>query len=404
MKKRILFIGINMNCGGTEKSFLSLANCLDYDRYDVDLLLARRDGLFAELIPPRINVRVMPKYGEFFFLSNKNAFSNILNTFAKGNPLTAFEVMPYFLKMAIFPSKKREAAIRLWCRLLRKFPDFEGEYDAAVAYWGDRTIFYMIDKVPGAKRKIAWMHFDYNTPPRDDLTYRRYFSECDAIVNVSEAVNSALIGKLPEFAPKCAVIENILSPSLIRRMALEGPSFPDAGFKGKRVLSVIRIAKQKGYDFIPPILAGLRERGRDVRWYILGEGDEANKAELAALALKYGVADSLILLGTTTNPYPYMRDCDVYVQPSRFEGKPITVEEAKIMRCPIVAANYTSASEQLKGGEYGLIADAKPEALLEAVDRLLSAPKLRERLSQTLAACDFGSEGEIEKFYRLIEG
>ena len=405
MKKRLLFIGIIMNSAGTENSFLSFLNCLDFDKYDVDLILAKNEGLFMPLIPSQVNIKFMPEYGDLFLLSGKNAVKLMYNTFIKKNPATFFEILPYFIKLILNPKKKIKTAIEMFCRMMRKISPVTEEYDAAVAYWGDRTMFYMIDKVLNAKKKIAWMHFEYSTPqrePRDDEIYLKYFQKCDNIVNVSTAVDTSLKKKFPQIAEKFIIIENIQNADFIRKRSLEGSSFPDSHFKGRRILTVGRITEQKGCDMIPIILAKLKENNYDVRWYILGDGEENEKLKLIELAADYNISEMLILLGTTINPYPFMRDCDIYVQPSRYEGKPLSVEEAKIMRCPIVVANYLSANEQTADGKYGLVAEINPESIYEKIKLLLDDENLRENLSKTLAKENFGNESEINKFYELL--
>ena len=409
-KKKLLFIGITMNSAGTENSFLSLANCIDYEKYDVDLLLAKDQGLFMPLIPEKINVKFMPEYGELFLLSGKNAFSNLFNTFVKKNPLTLFEILPYFIKFAVSPKKRVKTAIKLFIKLMRKTAPETGEYDAAIAYWDERTIFYMIDKIPNAKKKIAWIHFDYSankadgTAPRDDGTSLEYFKKCDNIINVSAAAGNALKQKFPEIADKCAIIQNIQNTDFIRRRSLEHESYPDKShFKGIRLLTIGRIAEQKGLDMIPEILAKFKADNYNLRWYIIGGGAQSEKDKIINLALKHEVGEALIFLGEKINPYPYMRDCDIYVQPSRFEGKPISVEEAKIMRCPIVASDYLSAKEQLAGGRYGSIAEISPAGLYEKIKELIDNPGLREKFTETLAAENFGNENEALKLYEILE-
>ena len=403
-KQKLLFIGIIMNSGGTETSFLSFVSSLDYEKYDVDLILAKNQGLFMPLIDKRVNIKFMPEYGELFLLSGRNAFKNLFETFVRKNPLSAFEIAPYFLKLIFNKKKKIETAIKLFIKMMDKIAPVEGQYDAAIAYWGDRAMFYMVDKVPNAKKKIAWMHFDYvKAGDKDDKIYLDYFKKCDNIINVSASVDDALKAKFPEIADKCAVIENIQNAGLIRKRALEQESFPDAGhFKGVRILTVGRIAGQKGLDMIPEILVKLKRDKYNLRWYILGEGDENIKEQVINLAVKYGVSEMLIFLGTTTNPYPFMRDCDIYAQPSRFEGKPISVEEAKIIRCPIVCANYLSAREQLADGKYGLIAEIEPESLYKNIKELLDNSELRENFIKTLSSENFGNESEINKFYEIL--
>ncbi|MCL2159255.1 MAG: glycosyltransferase [Oscillospiraceae bacterium] len=403
-KKKLLFIGITMNSAGTEQSFLSFVNCINFEKYEVDLLLAKNEGLFMGLIPKQVNVSFMPKYGELFLLSGKNAFSNLFDTFVKKNPLSLFSILPSFVKFLLFPKQKVKTATRLFCKMMQKIPPITESYDAALAYWGERTVFYMIDKIPNAKKKIAWVHFEYRDDKCDEQTYAAYFKSCDHIVNVSAAAENSLKQKFPEIAEKCATLENMQNAAFIRQRSLEPISFPDmAHFHGIRLLTVARITEQKGIDMIPEILAKLKADGYDLRWYIVGDGEQSEKDKVINLALKYEVAEMLIFLGAVTNPYPFMRDCLLYVQPSRFEGKPISVEEAKIMRCPIVAANYLSASEQLAGGKYGQIADISPESLYENIKLLIDDPKKRELLSAALAAEKFGNEGEIEKFYKLLE-
>ena len=401
MKKRILVCGIIMNCAGTEKSFLSFANQIDYDKYDVDLLLAEKTGLLLDYVPKQINIIEMPKYGDMFTLSGANAASVIWRDFVKENPLTLFEILPYAMKMVLNPKKKSDTAMRMWCHFLQKFPEMAGEYDICLAYWGDKSMFYMADKVK-AKRKIAWLHFDYANPPRDDELYLGYFKKCDNIVTVSEVIDASLKGKFPEIADRCVMMENINDPALIRDMALRGDTFPDAAYRGLRVLSVGRISHQKAYDTVVPALARLRAEGFDFRFYILGGGDEADVNVLKEMAVDAGVADMLILLGTTANPYTYMRDCDIYIQPSRHEGKPIAVEEAKILLCPIIVSRYLSADEQMAGGELGMVTDIGTEGVYSALKKMLSDKALRDSYSDRLSKIRFGNASEFSKFEDMV--
>lgn len=402
MKKKLLFVGIIMNSGGTEKSFLSLAEAIDYTKYDVDLLLAKKEGAFMDLIPKEVNVIEMEKYGEHFLQSGKNAVQNLWSTFVKDNPFALFEILPYFLKIIFNRKKKTKYVIELWIKMARKFAPIETKYDAAISFWGDRAMFYMVDKVRNAKKKITWMHFDYDTPPRDDEIYLKYFKECDKIVNVSAVVDDKLKERLPGIKDKCVIIENIQNAEVIKRLSLEPDSFPDVQYKGRRILTIGRFSYQKGFDMIPPVLSRLRENGYEVRWYVIGDGKSEEKEPIISLALQYNVADSFLFLGEKINPYPFLKDCDLYCQPSRFEGKPISVEEAKIMACPIVAANYLSASEQLNGGRYGLICDISEDSLYNAVKTMLDSPDMCEKFSITLHNEVKGNLEEVEKFYAIL--
>ena len=401
-RKKLLIIGIVMNCGGTEKSFLSFAGCLDFREWDVTLLLAKRQGELIAQIPPEINVITLPdpEHADMFLLSKQNAAKTIWKCFGRKNPLVLFEILPYFIKIIFNPKKRADYATRMWCMLLHRFARLEDEYDVAAAYWGDRTMFYMVECV-NAKKKIAWLHFDYGNPTRDDLLYGSYFSRCDSVVAVSAEINAQLNQKFPALADKFITIENINNPKFIQSLALQGQSYPDTKYRGLRILTIARICHQKGIDLIIEALVKLRAEEFEFRWYVLGGGEEEEVNQMKAKAVECGVADMLILLGTTVNPYPYLLMCDIYVQASRYEGKPITVEEAKMLCRPIVATNYVSAAEQLEGGELGIIVDIDADSIYRGVARMLSDADLRQSFKNKLMERDFGNKSEINKFYQI---
>ena len=399
----MLVVGITMNCAGSEKSFLSFLSCLDFSRFDVTLLLAKREGLLLDQIPKDVKVVVMEKYGDMFLLSGKNAVKTLTDCFVKENPLSLFEIFPYFVGSLFTKGEKRASiATKMWLHFMGKMPEVKEEYDVAVAYWGDRTMFYMCDKVK-AKKKIAWLHFDYKNPPRDDSIYLPYFEKCDRVVTVSKAIDDSLRSELPEIADRCVMMENITNPKQIWDLALRGETFPDTHFTGKRILTIGRIGEQKGLDLVVPVLKRLREEKYDVRWYVLGDGDKAYKDHLSELLVDAGVADMMLFLGTTPNPYSYLRDCDIYAQPSRHEGKPISVEEAKIMYKPILVSDYLSAREQLEDGKLGVICHISPDGIYEGIKKLLDSQKLCDDFTETLAKRKFGNNEEINKFYEMIK-
>lgn len=401
MKQKLLIIGIVMNSAGTEKSFLSFAESLDYDRFDVDLLLAKKQGDFMPLIPDKINVIELPYAGDMFLLSAKNAAQTIFKTLMLPKPYVAFEVLPYFIRLLFSRGVRRaDIATELWCRLIKYLPSIDKEYDVAVAYWGDRTMFYMVDKVK-AKKKITWLHFDYENPPRNDKVYSNYFEKCDSIVTVSSIIDDSLKNHFPALAERCVMIENINHTATIRSMAQNGESYTD-GFSGIRLLTVGRISEQKGYDFAVDALGKLVSMGHDVRWYILGGGTKEDRDALIQRAEALSVADRLVFLGTTSNPYAYMKDCDIYVQPSRHEGRPIAVEEAKILAKPIVISNYLSAREQLGDGRFGIVCEISADGVAKAVDQMIRDTEKREEFVANLRSEELGNADEIEKFYKLL--
>ena len=350
MKQKMLIIGITMAAAGSEKSFLSFArHAIDYDQYEVDLLLAKKTGDFLSQIPKNIRVLEMGKEGEIFLINRDNAARIIARRYLLKNPLRAFSLLPHIIKRktAKTAAEKDFASNRMWCELLKKMPAWDTEYDVALAYWGDHTMFYLCDKVK-AKKKIAWLHFDYASPPREDALYLHYFSKCDKVVTVSKKIEASLKQALPEIADKVMTMENIIDAEDILQRASEPCDLAD-DFQGIRLLTVGRICHQKGYDMAIPAIARLVSEKHDIKWYIIGDGEAIDKENLHARIRQYGLQDRVSFLGIRQNPYPYMKACDIYLQPSRHEGKPIAVEEAKILQKPIVVTDYSSAKEQMAG-------------------------------------------------------
>ena len=400
-KIKLLIVGISMQPAGTEKSFLSFASCLDYDKYDVTLLLAKKEGLFLSMIPPQIRVIEMEDYGDMFTLNGGNAMRVIWDSMVKKNPAVLFDILPFAAKIALRIGNRADQTMGMWCRLAKRFPDLKEEFDIAVAYWGDKTMFYMVDHIR-AKKKIAWLHFDYTKPMRDDRLYAPAFAACDYTVTVSKPIEQSMKEHFPALADKIVCMENINDPRLIWDLALRGETYPDQHFKGKRILTVGRIAEQKGYDMAVQVLARLRKDGYDVRWYIIGSGEAADEEALKLAAIDYNVADLLILLGNTTNPYTYMRDCDIYAQPSRHEGKPIAVEEAKILYKPILATEYLSAREQLSDGMLGEICEISVDGIYQSLKKMLDDPDLCECYSDRLTHLRGGNTEEMQIFEHLV--
>lgn len=372
MKKKILVIGITMAAAGSEKSFLSFArNAIDYNKYEVDLLLAKKEGDFFDQVPKEINVLEMGEMGEIFLLDRKNALSMIKKSLLK-NPFRIFSLLPHACRRMFSKSMegKTFAAQRIWLALMQKMPVFPKEYDIALAYWGDRTMFYMIDKVKASK-KIAWLHFDYGKPPREDALYEKYFSACDKVITVSDEIEKSLKKALPKIAEKVVTVENIIDREEILRLSEEKADFED-DFEGVRILTVGRICEQKGYDLAVPAVAKLHAQGYALKWFILGKGSAEEEAALKEAIRRCGAEDVIKILGIRKNPYPYIKWADIYMQPSRHEGKPIAVEEAKILQKPILVTNYTSAEEQMRKYPLYQKADISEQGIYDALKAMLA--------------------------------
>ncbi|EOP47828.1 glycosyltransferase [Bacillus cereus] len=393
MKKDVLFVINNLNCGGAEKSLISLLNTMDYSRYNVDLFLFKHEGLFLNKIPKQVNVLEEPPEYQLFDMPIKAA---IMKCLRQGRlDIALSRVCAGY----IFKSEKNKARCeqRVWRYLSKSLQNISKKYDVAIGYLEKNPVYFCIDKV-NANKKIGFIHTDYDKLGMDPNIDRGYFRSLDHIVTVSEECANVLKQRFSIYNDKIGVIHNIVSPSTINKMSQEKV---DLERKGVKLVSVGRLSHEKGFDLAIEACKNLVGDGYEIKWYIIGEGEGRGKLE--KMIEENHLQDHFLLLGLKENPYPYIREADIYVQPSRFEGKSIAIDEAKILHKPIVVTNFSTAKDQIKNEENGLIIDMDAHSLSEGIKKLIHNEELRNKLIKNLSDEELGTESEIKKLYTLFE-
>ena len=187
----------------------------------------------------------------------------------------------------------------------------------------------------------------------------------DRVFIVSDKAKEVFDRRFPEFADKNEVLLNIIDRDENLRLAEEPSVFqPQAG--ALNIVTVGRICNQKAQDKAIAAAAILKEKGIRFKWYFIGGGPEMD--EFVKLAAQNGIAEDIVFAGALSNPYPYMKGCDVYVQPSRYEGFCIAIGEAKLFGVPIVATDFVGAHEQLDGVPNAqIIAEPDPKLIADAI-------------------------------------
>ena len=171
--------------------------------------------------------------------------------------------------------------------------------------------------------------------------------------------------------------------------------------KSFKLISVARLSHAKGIDNAVRALKILKDRGlNNIKWYVVGYGGDEEM--IRSLIKENNLEDSFILLGKKINPYPYMKACDVYVQPSRYEGKAVTVVEAQILNKPVIITNYTTAQSQLKNGFDGYITELSIEGIADGIEKLYKDEKLRNKLMNNCKSSNYGNSHELDKLYKLF--
>lgn len=369
---------INMGIGGTEKALLNMINEMPKEEFDITLLMLERKGGFLESVPDHVRILELESYGTMLKQIIHNPIHHTaLKLFKNNEYLNAF----IFFLIYFFSKVSGDSSL-LYKHVLKEIHFPKNEYDIAIAYAGpmDFISYFIINKV-NAKKKLQWIHFDITKIGFNKKFAIRYYKKFSKILVVSNEGRNKLVNALPNLEKNVEVFLNRVSKESVLEMANSDSGFTD-DFSGIRILTVGRLSKEKGQDLTIPVIAKLKQEGYNVRWYCIGDGSARSEYEVAIN--KYNVQDEFLLLGSYQNPYPFMKQCDIYVQPSRHEGYCITLAEAKCFNKPIISTNFTGANDQLTHGKTGLIVDVNSEELYKAIKKLLTDKSLLKKISENL--------------------
>ncbi len=388
--KKLLFIMPKLGVGGAEKSLISLLQLFDYSAYDVDLLLFRKEGAFLADVPEQVNII---DAGEEYLSFDGSALEYIKGCLKK------FNVSHILNRTAYSKTVSSGDLGKSWKCLKKVMAAPTKHYDTAIAYLEETSTYFCADCV-SADKKIAYVHCDYrkliNRPEFDGKYYKKF----DRIVTISDECLISFAEVFPDCREKLTVIENITSAKAVRKFA-EKP-IDDFGADGKpKILTVGRLAPPKGYDMAVDAAKILSDKGYKFKWFAIGSGDLEQQIKQQIKQL--GLEDKFILLGERANPYPYIKNCDIYVQTSYSEGKSIAIDEAKIFAKPIVCTSFPTVYDQLTDGKTALLAEINAESIAEKIEILLNDDSLCKALSENLKKEKAGNEEEIDKFYQLPE-
>lgn len=398
-----LFIAIHyLELGGAEISLIGLLQSLDYSKYDVDLFVYSHRGELLEFIPKEVNL--LPEIKEYAQIERplknvirdgywKIAFARLkakmqFRRYVKRNHPKDGSAVFQYVSSAVSPN----------------LPSLEylGEYDLAVSFLTPHNI--VLEKVK-AKKKAAWIHTDYSRIDVNTDMELPVWSSFDHVVSISPEVTKSFVSRFPSLEQKIIEIENILSTKFVRERA-ELISPQEVALEMKReegeavLLSVGRFCEAKNYDNVPDICRRIIKAGCSVKWYLIGYGGD--EPLIMRKIAEAGMEDNVIILGKKSNPYPYIKACDVYVQPSRYEGKSVTVREAQILCKPVVITDYPTARSQVKDGVDGVIVPLDKEGCAEGIVSLIKDIECQRNLIDFEKNNDFGNERECNKIESLF--
>lgn len=395
MKKNVLFVIDSLVGAGAEKSLITLLSLLDYRKYSVDLLLFAHGELLEELVPKEVNILPPIKYTDFARLNLKSAF---IYSLKKNNYSMFLSRIKYSLNIRLKSFSNPQKARLYWESVSNVIEENPKQYDIAISYAQGVPTFYVAEKIR-AKKKFAWVNVTYILDQKESGFQKQFYDVYHKIIAVSDSTRDIFLNSFPDYKDRIEIIYDITDPQFISNMAELGDHYQD-DFKGLRILTIGRLAHQKGYDIALNACEKLKEEGVHFKWYVLGKGplhDEIQK-EIEERKL----SDHFILLGVTPNPYPYIKNSDIYVQTSRFEGFGIAIAEARMLNIPVVTTRFDAVYAQMIDEKNGLVVDMNGDAVCEGILRLINNKGLRESIADYLKKEKKGNIEELAKFYQLI--
>lgn len=285
-----------------------------------------------------------------------------------------------------------------WNYIAKSINTIPKNYDVAIGFLEKKSIYFTVDKI-NAKKKIGWIHTDYKKIEFNFKLDNKYLNKLDKIVAVSESCKKSLINTFQNIKDRICVIPNMISDKLIKKMANE--KITDFNFIQDKVVicTVGRLTKAKGYDMAIQCCEKLLKRSLNFKWIVIGEGYERENIE--KIINEKNLKENFILLGSKSNPYPYIKSCDIYVQPSIWEGFGITVSEAKILNKPIVVSDIPEFIEQIENNKTGVIY-SDIEDMVNKIEQLILKKYIRAELISNLKNLYVDNNEEIKKIEELV--
>lgn len=422
-KPRIIILMHYMELGGAEMALLGLLCALDTTKVDVDLFVYSHQGPLMKYIPSGINL--LPENKRYALIERPmKETARKCPQIAYARLLAKYDHRKYRKNN---PALGDDGSVFQFVanRVERYLPAIQPsvEYDLCISFLTPHN--YGVSKVR-ARRRLAWIHTDYSTLSVNADLELPVWDAYDYIASISPEVTQSFIGIFPSLEHKIIPVENILPAAYVKARADEFDvsseisrgvillsigrytfqknfdNIPDIMAELIKLLSVGRFCTAKNYDNVPDITRRIVDSGlKDIKWYIIGYGSD--EALIRQRILEAGMEEHVILLGKKENPYPYIKACDIYVQPSRYEGKSVTVREAQMLGKPVVVTAYPTATSQINDGIDGVIVPLDNDGCARGLLEFIHNTELQKKITDYLSSHDFSGLAEIKKIYDLLK-
>ena len=384
--KKIAIVLDEMSIGGIPKACVDFANQLK-DYCEVVILMKNMDGELVKGLAKDISIKIIET-------------ASFKKTIKKQIQNHKYIGLIKYLFQYFYQTRLNNRWVKANVLTAKNYGEYEADYyDCAIAYHG-MSISQLLTTLYGikAKKKIAWIHGNHPFEGIHKQDVRDVYSKFDKIYCVSPSVCDRFLEDFPSLDTKVDSYKNLLNAEKIRKLS-EKKIEEIVDNTCVNLVTVGRVSREKGQEMIPEIVANLKSKSIEVIWYIVGDGDDLE--HIRNLCEKWNVSESVKFLGAKTNPYPYMKMCDIYVQPSYTEGYCLTVCEAAILGKAIVLTEI-AATEILENEKTGIVVKPCADSLANGIERLIKEPMLKQKIEKNLSRIDLTNSKEINKLLEFI--
>lgn len=372
--KKILILNRSSTVGGIEKSLINFLNYIVKKDCEVDLLIWNEPDLLYDQIPKGVNLLPSPKIELKGKMKSKNPLIRIISC-----------IWYLFYKIEIKMGHG-------W----RVFPKLKKHYDVGISYCQNGySPYYLIDNTNCDKKIVFYHHGEYIQINKND---KYYYSQFNDVIAVSESVKALLIKEFPDIKNNIKTIYNMANFDEVLELSTQ--TIDNMDYEGLKILTVARMSEEKGYDYAVDAAKKLEEKGVDFRWYFVGCGSYENvvRKKVEELEVK-----SIVFLGEIKNPYPYMKKCDLYVQPSKFEAFGLTVQEALLLGKVVVVTDIPTFRNMVLNNNAGPVGIIKsPDDISEGIVELIYNNALKKTLEGNISKLIFSNDESQRRIDELI--
>lgn len=387
-KRKVLVAVHQLNIGGVQKAVLSALNAIDYTENEVTLYVRKDRVDLLSLVNKNVSRIIVNKDKTKYYRKPYAVYLQILLKLCSLLKKDKSEIQKKLNEFVISQQTKYEKE--------HYFSDNK-EYDVAVSYIQSHTAKFVCDNI-NAKKKVVFYHG--STDEFHDVN--EYVMErVSKVYCVSNGAMQAIKGFYPQFADKIDYVENFVDYKKIRQ---DAEAFVPPYKEDRLTLCTCgRMTSVKGYDLAVKAAKILKDNGLSFEWYFVGDGVE--RQNVKNLIEKYAIKDNVVITGLVDNPYPYIKNCDIYVNPSYEEAHPLSIIEAHILNAVVVATATVGGKAVIKDGQIGIVADINEKSLADKIMMIVKDKNLQKKIKENLEKKDYEKDYKIfcDKWKELLE-